>query len=75
MAQVIVDVAGMTCQHCVTAVTTEVGGIPGVREVTIALEPHGTSRVSVEAESELSAEALQAAIEEAGYEMVGVQSS
>lgn len=75
MSRVIVDVAGMTCQHCVKAVTAEVEGLPGVREVTIALEPEGTSRVTVDSEVDLAADALQAAIEEAGYEMVGVQSS
>jgi copper chaperone len=75
MSTVIVDVQGMTCQHCVNAVTSEVEGIPGVTEVSIALEPEGTSQVTVVAESDVSADSLQAAIEEAGYEMVGVQSS
>ena len=75
MPTVIVDVEGMTCQHCVKSVTSEVEGIPGVTEVSIALEPEGTSHVTVTADAEVSPEALQAAIEEAGYTMVGAQSS
>ena len=50
MSTVIVDVEGMTCQHCVKAVTAEVGGIPGVTEVSIALEAEGTSKVTVVAD-------------------------
>ena len=50
MSTVIVDVEGMTCQHCVKAVTAEVGGIPGVTEVSIALEAEGTSKVTVMAD-------------------------
>ena len=75
MPTVIVDVEGMTCQHCVKSVTSEVQGIPGVTEVSIALELEGTSHVTVTADAEVSPEALQAAIKEAGYTMVGAQSS
>ena len=75
MPTVIVDVEGMTCQHCVKSVTSEVEGIPGVTEVSIALESEGTSLVTVTADAEVSPEALQTAIEEAGYTMVGAQSS
>lgn len=73
MSTVIVDVEGMTCQHCVKAVTAELGGLEGVTEVSIALEPEGTSQVTVEADSEVPPGSLQAAIEEAGYTMVGVR--
>ena len=75
MSTVVVDVQGMTCQHCVKAVTSEIEGIEGVTGVSIALEPEGTSQVTVEAESNVSADALKDAIVEAGYDMVGVQGS
>ena len=75
MCTVIVDVEGMTCQHCVTAVTSEVEEIPGVTEVSIAVEPEGTSRVTVTSDSYVSEEALKAAIEEAGYTMVGASTT
>ena len=75
MSTVVVDVQGITCQHCVKAVTSEIEGIEGVTGVSIALEPEGTSQVTVEAESNVSADALKEAIAEAGYDMVGVQGS
>ena len=75
MSAVIVDVEEMTCQHCVKAVTAEVGGIPGVTEVSIALEAEGTSKVTVVADEAVPEEALKAAIDEAGYSMIGVQYS
>jgi len=75
MSTVVVDVQGMTCQHCVKAVTSELESIEGVTGVSIALEPEGTSQVTVEAESNVSADALKDAIAEAGYDMVGVQGS
>ena len=75
MSTVVVDVQGMTCQHCVKAVTSEIEGIEGVTGVSIALEPEGISQVTVEAESNVSADALKDAIAEAGYDMVGAQGS
>jgi copper chaperone CopZ len=75
MSTVIVDVEGMTCQHCVKAVTAEVEGIAGVTEVRIALEAEGTSQVTVVADEAVPEELLEAAIDEAGYTMVGVQPS
>jgi copper chaperone len=75
MSTVIVDVEGMTCQHCVKAVTAEVEGIAGVTEVSIALEAEGTSQVTVVADEVVPEELLKAAIDEAGYTMVGVQPS
>ena len=41
------DVVGMTCDHCVRAVTHEVGKLSGVRSVDIALIAGGTSTVTV----------------------------
>ena len=31
------QVTGMTCEHCVRAVTEEIGNVPGVTAVTVAL--------------------------------------
>ena len=70
MSSVEIGVEGMTCQHCVSAVTTQIKGISGVTEVTISLDPEGVSRVSVEGDAEVSPEQLKAAVEEAGYHMV-----
>ena len=62
----IYGVDGMTCDHCVRAVTTEVGAIPGVREVRVDLTA-GT--VTVDSDQPLDTATVGAAVEEAGYEI------
>lgn len=57
---------GLTCQHCVNAVTEEVGEIAGVTEVAVDLVTGGTSTLRVSSEGELDRAALEAAIDEAG---------
>ncbi|MEU1968000.1 heavy metal-associated domain-containing protein [Micromonospora sediminicola] len=61
-------VTGMTCEHCVRAVTEELSALPGVEEVRIDLAG-GT--VTVTSASPLPVESVRAAVDEAGYEMVG----
>ena len=65
------DVTGMTCAHCVQAVTDEVSAIPGVRDVDVELVAGGTSVVTVVSAAPLSDQAVRDAIDEAGYELVG----
>ena len=60
-------VTGMTCGHCVSAVTQELGEVAGVREVQVALDPRGTSTVTVSSDGPLDDAAARAAVEEAGY--------
>jgi copper ion binding protein len=57
-------VAGMSCAHCVEAVTEEVEQVTGVAAVEIDLD---TKRVVVRGES-VSDDAVREAIREAGYE-------
>ncbi|WP_432523812.1 heavy-metal-associated domain-containing protein [Kineococcus sp. SYSU DK006] len=64
-----VRVEGMTCAHCVAAVTREVSALPGVTGVDVALVAGGTSTVTVTAEAPLERAALAAAVDEAGYEL------
>jgi copper chaperone CopZ len=59
-------VTGMTCGHCVTAVTSELTGLDGVQDVQIDL---GTGRVTVTSAAPLSDESVRAAVDEAGYEL------
>jgi copper ion binding protein len=61
-------VQGMTCGHCVSSVTEEVGELPGVRDVQVDL---GSGRVTVTADAPVSADAVRAAVEEAGYTLAG----
>jgi copper ion binding protein len=60
------DVIGMTCDHCVRAVTTEVSAIDDVHEVHVDL---GRGRVRVTAEQAVPLTRLRDAIEEAGYQL------
>jgi copper chaperone len=62
------QVTGMTCEHCVRAVTGELRELLGVSEVQVALVPGGESAVTVTVTSDvpLAAEAVTAALEEAG---------
>ena len=62
-----VAVQGMTCGHCVKAVTEEVSAIPGVTDVAVDLVNGGTSTVTITATEPVSDEAVAAAIDEAGY--------
>lgn len=65
-------VAGMTCGHCVTAVTGEIAALDGVKAVEIDLVADGGSRVTVTSTAPLAAEAVRAAVQEAGYDLAGV---
>jgi len=65
-------VTGMTCAHCAHAVTDELQNIDGVRGVTIDLHPGGESAVTVASDAPLTAEAVAAALDEAGdYKLAG----
>jgi copper chaperone len=59
-------VVGMTCEHCVRAVTEEVGGIAGVTNVAVDL---ASGTVTVESTEPVGAAAVAAAVTEAGYEV------
>jgi copper chaperone len=63
MDQQTYQVTGMTCSHCVDAVTREVVGVPGVSAVHVDLE---TGTVLVEGR-DVSDEEVRAAVDEAGY--------
>ena len=63
-------VTGMTCAHCVSAVTQELTAIDGVTDVSVDLQAGGTSRVTFRSASPVDAQAIAAAIDEAGYSLV-----
>ncbi|GLY14045.1 cation transporter [Kineosporia rhizophila] len=69
MSTTTVDVTGMTCGHCVTAVTTELSALPGVTAVEVDLHAGGITPVTIVSESELDPAAVAAAVDEAGYEL------
>ncbi len=59
-------VTGMSCQHCVNAVTEEVAKLPGVESVAVDLP---TGAVTVVSDEPLGGDAVRAAVDEAGYEL------
>ena len=63
------SVTGMTCGHCVSAVTTELSALPGVVSVSVDLAPEGTSIVTVTSAAPLDATQVAEAVDEAGYEL------
>jgi copper chaperone len=67
MVESVYAVTGMTCQDCVSSVTEEIGEIPGVRNVDVALD---TGQVTVTSDEPVSIDDVRAAVSEAGYEPV-----
>lgn len=60
-------VSGMTCGHCVASVTEEVGAVDGVTGVDVDL---ASGRVTVTSSRPLPVAEVQAAVDEAGYQLV-----
>jgi copper chaperone len=59
-------VTGMTCGHCVHAVSSELTKLGGVSEVSVGLVPDGASRVTVTRDAPLPDDAVRQALHEAG---------
>jgi len=55
---------GMSCAHCVRAVFTALGGVPGVSHADVSI-----GRAVIEHDGSVSPEALREAISIAGYEV------
>jgi copper chaperone len=58
------SVEGMSCGHCVAAVTAELERLPGVQRVAVDL---ASGEVAVESAAPLAADDVRAAVDEAGY--------
>ena len=62
----IYQVTGMTCGHCVAAVSEELRALDGVTDVNVDLAPDGPSTVTVHGTRPLEVPELAAALAEAG---------
>lgn len=62
----IITVSGMTCDHCINAVTEELMKLSEVTDVKIQLD---SGKVDIESDSELNPGLIESAIQEAGYEV------
>ncbi|MEJ8669406.1 cation transporter [Streptomyces sp. MS1.AVA.1] len=61
-------VSGMSCGHCEGAVSGELSELPGVSSVKAVAS---TGEVTVVSAAPLEEEAVRAAVDEAGFELVG----
>ena len=65
--QTTINVSGMTCGHCVSAVTMELSLLSSVTEVEVDLE---SGQVTINSDTTLDPDQIATAIDDAGYELV-----
>jgi copper chaperone len=68
MEKNVLRVEGMSCEHCVKALTKAVGELPGVRNTAVDLKGGTVSFEHDPAQTALTA--IEAAIDDAGYTVV-----
>jgi copper ion binding protein len=66
MAEALIKIEGMSCQHCVMRVRKAVDELPGVSRSEVNI---GTARVEYD-ESKVKGTDLEQAVEKAGYKVV-----
>ncbi len=66
----VLSVEGMTCDHCVRAVTEELSALEGVDVVWVDLRVGDASLVRITRAGDVSDDAIAAAVEEAGYTLL-----
>ncbi len=72
MTSVTYRVTGMTCEHCLRAVSGELRALDGVSGVAIDLVPGGASAVTVTSGELLARQVVADALDEAGdYRLAG----
>ena len=62
----VLTITGMSCHHCVMAVTKALNSIDGVADVTVDL---ATGKATFEETKPVDMEAIAAAIRKAGYDL------
>lgn len=68
MEKVILQVEGMSCEHCVKAVKGAVGALPGVGSVTVDLK---AKTVTVDYDpAQCKPEGIKTEIEDQGYDVI-----
>ncbi|AHF10787.1 MULTISPECIES: heavy-metal-associated domain-containing protein [Dehalobacter] len=65
-----IAIEGMSCSHCVSHVKEALSEFEGVTEVNVNLE---SKTAILESLSDIKDEAIQFAIEDAGYGVVGIE--
>lgn len=67
MTAEVLSVPDISCEHCKTSIEGAVGGLDGVRSVTVAIEPKTVAVDFDETATDLTE--ITAAIEAVGYEI------
>lgn len=62
------SISGMSCAHCVRAVFTSLGGVPGVERADVSI-----GQAVIEHDGTVTPEAIRDAIAIAGYELTGTK--
>jgi copper chaperone len=68
MERITINVSGMSCEHCVNAVTDAVSALPSVTDVAVDLEAGAASMTYDPAL--VSRSAIKEAIEDQGYDVL-----
>ena len=69
MEKTIIKVEGMSCEHCVKAVTNAVNSVTGIGSVSVDLD---AKTVTVEYDAaKTSLESIKTEIEDQGYDVIG----
>ncbi|EUJ31155.1 heavy-metal-associated domain-containing protein [Listeria cornellensis] len=68
MAKLVVEVEGMSCEHCEKRVREAIESVEGVEKAVISLEA-GTAEVTYDDGKKVQ-DAIAEAVDEAGYEVV-----
>ena len=61
-----VSIAGMSCAHCVRAVFTSLGGVPGITRADVSI-----GQAVIEHDRTVTLQAISDAVAIAGYEVTG----
>lgn len=70
MSTITVSISGMTCGHCVDAVTEEISSLEGVERVSIDLNKGGISTATITSAGDVDPDQIGEAVAEAGYLVV-----
>ncbi|MDR3090719.1 MAG: copper ion binding protein [Clostridiales bacterium] len=68
MTKSVIKVGGMTCEHCVKAVTTAISALPGVGKVDVSLKKN-TAMVEYDA-AKVTLDAIHTAIKDEEYDVL-----
>jgi copper ion binding protein len=68
MTKETINVGGMSCEHCVKAVTNAIGALPGVKKVKVSLKSNSAA-VEYD-ESAVTLDAIHKAIRDEEYDVL-----